>query len=129
MKSKFMGIVILAVVVVSLLAVAGPALARDTTQDVIDDAKNGTIDKNWTADQIRAALAYLRDNPIATQYSDYEGVLEDYLQSMDAPGAIGAAGAGSGGQLAFTGAEIWLILMGGAGLVGGGLALRRRSRA
>ena len=129
MKSKYMGIVILVAVVISLLAAAGPALAGGTTDDVIDDAKNGTVDKNWSAAQIRAALAYLRNNPISTQYSDYEGVLEDYLQSLDAPGAVGAGGVGSSGQLAFTGAEIWLILIAGAGLVGGGLALRRRARA
>lgn len=127
MKARLTGAVTLIAIVVTLLALASPALAAKPT-DVIADAKDGTIDKNWTAAQINAALAYLRDNPIATQYSDFEGVLEDYLQSLSAPGALGAEGA-AGGQLAFTGGEIILILGAGASLIGGGVYLRRRDRS
>ena len=127
MKSRLVMIVVLGAIVLMLLAVAGPALAGGGTNGVINDAKNGTIDQTWSAAQIRAALAYLRAHPLASQYSDYQGVLEDYLQSMGAPGTVGAGA--NGAQLAFTGAEIWLVLIAGAGLVGGGLALKRRSRA
>ena len=48
-----------------------------------------------------------------------QGVLEDYLESIKAPGE-------QGGQLAFTGGEIILILGAGAGLIGSGALLRRR---
>jgi len=46
-------------------------------------------------------------------------VLQEYLASLVAPGA-------QGGQLAFTGSEVLLILGAGAGLIGSGVLLRRR---
>ena len=66
-------------------------------------------------------MAYIQDNPVYQQYSDLEGVLEDYLASLQAPGD-------QGGELAFTGGEVFLILAAGAALIGGG-ALLRRSQA
>ena len=45
----------------------------------------------------------------------------DYLASLQAPGE-------QGGELAFTGGEVFLILAAGLALIGGG-ALLRRSRA
>ena len=71
--------------------------------------------------EIRAALAYLQANPAYEQYSNLRGVLEDFLASLQAPGA-------QGGELAFTGGEVLLLLGAGAALIGGGTALRR-SRA
>src|SRR5665647_367085 len=56
---------------------------------------------------------------IVPQYSAIQGVLEDYLASLQGPGE-------QGGQLAFTGGEIILILGAGAGLIGSGALLRRR---
>ncbi len=47
-----------------------------------------------------------------------KGVLEDYLLSLQDPGA-------QGGELAFTGGEVLLVLAAGAALIGGGLVLRR----
>ena len=73
---------------------------------IIKDAQDGTIDGNWTAAQIRATLAFIQNNPVYQQYSDLEGVLEDYLASLQAPGE-------QGGQLAFTGGEVFLILAAG----------------
>ena len=63
----------------------------------------------------------IQENPTLQQYSDLEGVLDDYLASLQAPGE-------QGGQLAFTGGEVFLILAAGATLIGGG-ALLRRSQA
>jgi len=80
---------------------------------------DGHVDGNWTAAQIGAALQYAENNPILTQYSAIQGVLEDYLASLQGPGE-------QGGQLAFTGGEIILILGAGAGLIGSGALLRRR---
>ena len=122
MKAKFLGVVTLALLVILVFGVvAQVAVAQSTTDGIIQDAKDGTLDGNWTSAQIRAALTYLQNNPIYTQYSDYEGVLNDYLASLTAPGV-------QGGQLAFTGSEVLLILGAGAGLIGSGALLRRRRR-
>jgi hypothetical protein len=121
-----MGAIVLVAMLLTLLAAAGPALAGGA-QDIINDIQDGTVDSDWSAAQVRAALAYLRDNPLSTQYSDYEGVLEDYLQSLAAPGSVAAGG--NGGQLAFTGGEVVLVISAGLGLIGGGFALRRRGRS
>ncbi|HEY5473928.1 MAG TPA: hypothetical protein VIK32_12140 [Candidatus Limnocylindrales bacterium] len=132
MKSKLMGAFVLLALVVLAFGVVGQAAAAGSVDGVINDAQNGTIDKNWSAAQVRAALAYLQNNPLYSQYSDAQGVLEDYLASLQAPGAQGpsaTAGGSQGAQLAFTGSNVLLILATGGALVGGGLVLRRRSHA
>ena len=129
MKSKVMGTFVLLALLVLAFGVVGQASAGGSTDGVIQDAQNGTVDKNWTASQVSAAIAYLKANPTLSQYSDAQGVLEDYLASLSGSGGSGPGVVNGAGQLAFTGAEIWLILIAGAGLLGGGLALKRRSRA
>lgn len=128
MKSKLMGAFVLLALVALAFGVVGQAAAGGSVDGVINDAQNGTIDKNWSAAQVRAALAFLQNNPLYSQYSDAGGVLEDYLASLQAPGAQ-AAGGSQGAQLAFTGGNVLLILATGAALVGGGLVLRLRSHA
>ncbi len=119
MRVKFMGILTIALLFILVFAVVAAAAAPQSVIDaIIKDAQDGTIDGNWTAAQVRATLAYIQDNPIYKQYSDVEGVLEDYLASLQAPGD-------QGGQLAFTGGEILLVLAAGAALIGGGLVLKR----
>jgi hypothetical protein len=113
------------VALVTVLVLAVAAVAYAVPQSVIDaiiaDAQdNSAIDGDWTAEEIEAALAYVRNNPLAEQYSDVEGVLEDYLAGLQDPGVAGAD------ELAFTGAEILLLLGAGAGLAGSGALLRRR---
>ena len=49
-------------------------------------------------------------------------MLEDFLASLQAPGE-------QGGELAFTGGEVVLILGAGLGLIGSGAYLRRRRSA
>jgi hypothetical protein len=134
MKSKLMGAFVLLALVALAFGVVGQAAAGGSVDGVINDAQNGTIDGNWSAAQVRAALAFLQKNPLYSQYSDAGGVLEDYLASLQAPGvqaagAAGAAGGSQGAQLAFTGGNVLLILATGAALVGGGLVLRLRSHA
>jgi len=134
MKSKLMGVFVLLALVALAFGVVGQAAAGGSVDGVINDAQNGTIDGNWSAAQVRAALAFLQNNPLYSQYSDAGGVLEDYLASLQAPGAqaagvAGAAGGSQGAQLAFTGGNVLLILATGAALVGSGLMLRRRSHA
>lgn len=120
MKAKLMGAITLALLIMLIFAVVAHAGVPQSTIDaIIADAQDGTIDGNWTSAQIQAALAYIQNNPVYQQYSNLEGVLQDYLASLQAPGE-------QGGQLAFTGSEVLLILGAGAGLIGSGALLRRR---
>jgi hypothetical protein len=119
MRVKFLGVITVVLLLVLVFAVVAQAAVPQSVIDaIIKDAMDGTIDGNWTAAEVRAALAYIQDNPIYQQYTDLEGVLEDYLASLQAPGE-------QGGQLAFTGGEIFLVLAAGAALIGGGVLLRR----
>lgn len=123
MKAKFIGALTLALILLLVFAVAASAAVPQSTIDaIIQDAKDGHIDGNWKASEIRAALAYVENNPTLDQYSKIKGVLEDYLASLQAPGE-------QGGELAFTGGEMILILGAGVGLIGSGALLRRRRAA
>jgi len=121
MKAKFMGALTVAVVLLLVFAVVAQAgVSQAVIDQIIADAQDGTIDGNWTVKQIRAALRYVQNNPLSIAYPNaVQGVLEDYLASLQAPGE-------QGGELAFTGGEILLILGAGAGLIGSGALLRRR---
>ena len=120
MKAKLMGAITLAVVLLLVFAVVAEAgVSQKTVDAIVKDANDGHIDGNWTTTQISAALRYVANNPILANYTRVQGVLEDYLASLQAPGE-------QGGQLAFTGGEIILILGAGAGLIGSGALLRRR---
>ena len=120
MKTKLMGAITLAVVLLLVFAVVAQAGVSQATIDaIIKDAKDGHLDGNWTAAQVAAALRYAANNPILSQYSNIKGVLDDYSASVQGPGT-------QGGELAYTGGEIILILGAGAGLIGSGALLRRR---
>ncbi len=123
MKTKLAGAIVLAIVLVLVFAVvAQAAVPQSVINAIIKDASDGTIDGHWTAAEIRAALAYVENNPSIVQYSAVKGVLEDYLASLQAPGE-------QGGQLAFTGSNLVLVLGAGAGLIASGALLRRRRSA
>jgi hypothetical protein len=122
MRVKLLGAIAVALLLILMFAVVAQAAVPQSVIDaIIKDAQDGTIDGNWTAAEIRAALAYIQDNPVYQQYSEIQGVLEDYLASLQAPGE-------QGGELAFTGGAVFLVLAAGAALIGGG-ALLRRSQA
>jgi len=123
MKAKLVGALVLALILVLVLStVAMAGVSQATINAIIKDAQDGTLDGHWTAAQIRAALAYIENNPVYEQYSAIKGVLQDYLASLQAPGE-------QSGQLAFTGSNIVLVLGAGAALIGGGALLRRRRAA
>jgi hypothetical protein len=123
MKAKLVGALVLALILVLVLStVAMAGASQATINAILKDAQDGTLDGHWTAAQVRAALAYVENNPTLEQYSAIKGVLQDYLASLQAPGE-------QSGQLAFTGSNIVLVLGAGAALVGGGALLRRRSAA
>ena len=120
MKAKLMGAITLAVLLLLVFAVVAQAGVPQATIDaIIKDAKDGHIDGAWKVAEIRAALRYVENNPLIVHYHHIKGVLEDYLASLQGPGE-------QGGELAFTGGEIILILGAGAGLIGSGALLRRR---
>lgn len=122
MRIKLMSAVVIALLLILAFAtVAQAAVPQSVIDDIIEDARDGTLDGRWSPAEVRAALAYLQDNPIYEQYSKLRGVLEDYLASLQDPGE-------QSGELAFTGGEVFLILAAGAALIGGG-ALLRRNRA
>jgi hypothetical protein len=119
MRVKLLSAIVIALLLILAFAtVAQAAVPQSVIDAIIKDAMDGTIDGNWTAAEIRATLAYIQDNPIYQQYSDLEGVLEDYLASLQAPGE-------QSGELAFTGGAVFVVLAAGAALIGGGALLRR----
>jgi len=119
MRGKLLGAIAVALLLILVFAVVAQAAVSQSTIDaIIKDANDGTVDGNWTVAQVRAALTYVQNNPLEQQYSAVQGVLEDYLASLQDPGA-------QGGELAFTGGEVFLILAAGAALIGGGVLLRR----
>lgn len=118
MGLKTLAAITLAVIVG--LVFAGVALAGTGTTTIINDAKDGKLDGHYTAAQINAALAYIENNPVFGQYTDLQGLLQDYLASLQAPGSQA-----TGTVLAFTGGNVFVALGAGLGLIGAGLALRR----
>lgn len=117
MKAKFIGAFVLALLLLLVFAVSAMAVSQSTINAILKDAADGQINGNWTAAEIRAALAYSENNP--GPYDQIKGTLEDYLASLQAPGA-------QSGELAFTGGEIFLVFAAGAGLIVSGALLRRR---
>ena len=120
MKVKLVGAIVLALVLVLVFAtVAMAGVSQATINAIIKDAQDGTLDGHWSAAEVRAALAYVENNPVLVQYTSVKGVLQDYLASLQAPGT-------QAGQLAFTGSNIVLVFGAGAALIAGGVLLRRR---
>jgi hypothetical protein len=109
-------------VVVAMLMVASVALAASsttTTTAIIKDAQDGHIGDNYTAAQVRAALSYLKSDPTLQEFTDVEGVLQDFLASLPVPGV-------QNGGLMFTGGSTVVLFAFGVALMGGGFVLRRR---
>lgn len=121
MKRSILTVLLVALVASLALAGVASATSQSTIDAIIADAADGTLDGGWSKADVQAALAYLENDPLAKQYSDFEAVLESYLAGGGQPGVA------SGGNLAFTGADILVTLTAGIGLIGGGLLLRRRT--
>ena len=118
MKMRIVTIAVLVVVAVLMVATVAQA-ASSTTTAIIKDAQDGHLDGNYTAAQVQAALNFLKGDPSLQQYTDVEGVLQDFLASLPAPEA-------QTGGLMFTGGSTVVIFAFGLALMGGGLVLRRR---
>jgi hypothetical protein len=122
MKIKIMCVLALAILLSLVFASVALAVSQATIDAIIKDASDGHIDGNWTAAEIQATLNFIKNNPLYQQYSNFAGVLQDYLSSIQPPGTIPAP------VIHFTGSELFLVLGAGIGLLGSG-ALLRRSRA
>ena len=119
MKMKIVTIAVMVVVAVLMVASVAQAASSTTTAIIKDAQDNGHLDGNYTAAQVQAALNFVKGDPSLQQYSNVEGVLEDYLASLPAPEA-------QTGGLMFTGGSTVVIFAFGLALMGGGLVLRRR---
>jgi hypothetical protein len=113
--------IVLALVLTLVFASVALATSQATIDKILKDANdNGALDGTYSAADIQAALDFAKANPSVTQYSAVQGVLEDYLASLQSPGASSA------GELKFTGGELLMVFAAGAGLIGSGTLLRRR---
>jgi hypothetical protein len=101
------------------LLVAVPTASASTTDKIISDARDGTIDGDYTAVQLQAALG----SPLLKTYGGNGGV--EAVKSALGNGTTGSARAGN---LPFTGAEVFTFAGIGGALVLVGFALRRSGR-
>jgi len=118
---------ILPLVALALCVMPAAALASSggTTQAIIKDvAKDGKVDGHYTTAQLQAALK----SPLLGQYGG-QGAVESILSRMKPKKTVAAAPAtGPSSNLPFTGADIFLFVAVGGGLLGAGLVLRRLGR-
>jgi hypothetical protein len=134
---------ILPLVALALCAMPAAALASSggTTQAIIKDvAKDGKVNGHYTTGQLKTALK----SPLLAQYGG-QGAVEAILTKMPAKTAKAPAKAtpskatpskattaapatGPTSNLPFTGADIFLFVAVGGGLVAAGLVLRRFGR-
>jgi hypothetical protein len=110
------------------------------TDQIIHDASDGTVDGNYTAAQVRAALAVVNSDPSYSQYSDIAGVLQAYLTTLSTSGSgssTPAAAATSSaaatpsanlptGELDYTGGQPLVAFAVGVALIIAGALLGRR---
>jgi len=102
-----------------LVAVPTAGASTSTTDKIIRDAQDGTVDGDYTAAQLQAALG----SPLLKTYGGNGGV--EAVKSALGNGTTGNARAGN---LPFTGAEVFTFAGLGGALVVVGFALRRSGR-
>ena len=118
---------ILPLVALALCVMPAAALASSggTTQAIIKDvAKDGKVNGHYTTAQLKAALK----SPLLSQYGG-QGAVESILSRMKPKKTVASPPAsGPSSNLPFTGADIFLFVAVGGGLLGAGLVLRRLGR-
>jgi len=117
---------ILPLVALALCVMPAAALASSggTTQAIIKDvAKDGKVNGHYTTAQLKAALK----SPLLSQYGG-QGAVESILSRMKPKKTVAAPATGPSSNLPFTGADIFLFVAVGGGLLGAGLVLRRLGR-
>jgi hypothetical protein len=118
---------ILSLVALALCVMPAMALAAGggSTQAIIKDvAKDGKVNGHYTKAQLKAALK----SPLLKQYGG-QGAVESILTSTKPKVAATVTPAtGPSSNLPFTGADVFLFVAVGGGLVAAGLVLRRFGR-
>ena len=118
---------ILPLVALALCVMPAAALATSggTTSAIVSDvAKDGKVDGHYTTAQLKSAL----NSPLLRQYGG-QGAVESILTRMKPkPTTTAAPATGPSSNLPFTGADVFLFVAVGGGLVAAGLVLRRFGR-
>jgi hypothetical protein len=119
---------ILPLVALALCVMPAAALASSggSTQAIVQDvAKDGKVDGHYTSAQLKAALA----SPLLKQYGG-QGAVESVLTTTKPASTTTtpAPATGTGGNLPFTGSDVFLFVAVGGGLLAAGLVLRRIGR-
>jgi hypothetical protein len=117
---------ILPLVALALCVMPAMALAAGggTTQAIIKDvAKDGKVDGHYTTGQLKTALK----SPLLKKYGG-KGAVESILTRMKPTVTKAAPATGPASNLPFTGADVFLFVAVGGGLVAAGLVLRRFGR-
>ena len=93
MRVKFLGAIAVALLLILVFAVVAQAAVPQSVIDaIIKDAQDGTIDGNWTAAEIRAALGVHPGQPTSPAvFATSRASSTDYLASLQAPGDQGGA--------------------------------------
>ena len=117
---------ILPLVALALCVMPAMAFANGGTTSAIvkDVAKDGQLNGHYTQAQLKAALK----NPLLKQYGG-QGAVESVLTKMKPKKTVAEQPAsGPADNLPFTGADVFLFVIVGGGLVAAGLVLRRFGR-
>jgi hypothetical protein len=117
---------VLPLVALALCVMPAMALAAGggSTQAIIKDvAKDGKVDGTYTTGQLKAALK----SPLLKQYGG-QGAVESILTRTKPKTVRTTPATGPSSNLPFTGADIFLFVAVGGGLVAAGLVLRRFGR-
>ena len=117
---------ILPLVALVLCVLPAAALAGNggTTSAIVKDvAKDGKVDGHYTTAQLKAALK----NPLLKQYGG-QGAVESVLTNMKPKKTAAAPATGPSNNLPFTGADVFMFVVVGGGLLAAGLVLRRFGR-
>ena len=119
-------IVPLVALALCVMPAAAIASSGGSTQAIVKDvAKDGKVDGHYTSAQLKAALA----SPLLKQYGG-QGAVESVLTTSQpkTTTTTPAPATGTGGNLPFTGADVFLFVAVGGGLLAAGLVLRRIGR-
>ncbi len=117
---------ILPLVALALCVMPAAALATSggTTAAIVSDvAKDGKVDGHYTSAQLKSAL----NSPLLRQYGG-QGAVESVLTKSKPAKTAAAPATGPADNLPFTGADVFLFVIVGGGLLAAGLVLRRFGR-
>ena len=117
---------ILPLVALALCVMPAAALASNggTTSAIVKDvAKDGKVDGHYTSAQLKSAL----NSPLLRQYGG-QGAVESVLTESKPKTTPAAPATGPSNNLPFTGADVFLFVIVGGGLLAAGLVLRRFGR-